>query len=381
MGKLKLADKGVIFRNPLPGHRVINAFYPSIRPLGTGELLCVLRTGGAMYSPDGMIEIFRSTDGGTTWLRQGPLREREQDPLHYNYLEATITELADGSLVMRMMRVDHSNPDHLVFNDSTQGLLPLETCFFTSTDLGETWSDPVVADLRSHFRSEIVPAPLGPLVELEDGTWFHVFDTWKSYDNSGPFELQTYGLFSSDRGQTWWGKTPVAVGADQNRSYSHGQTTRLSDGRLYLSVWAAEPQLQSNYGLYAVTSTDATARSWEEPVPLGIPGQTSASVDMGNGRRVIVYSHRENTDQPGIKAVLSKDGGRNWNLVDQLVLWDAYGRESLGVPRTDTYPSSHDVIAYGAPKITRLDDNAAIASFWCTQGPDTHCRWCRLAIV
>lgn len=380
MGRLELVDKGVIFRNPLPGHRVINAFYPAIHPLPVGELLCVLRTGGAMYSPDGMLEVFRSGDGGATWHRQGPIRDRTRDALHYNYLEATVTQLRDETLVMRVMRVDHSNQDLLVFNPSTQGLLPVETCFVSSADCGKTWSDPVVADLRPHFKASLEPAPLGPLVELEDGTWFHVFDTWKSYGNTGPFELQVYGLFSKDRGRTWYGKVPVAVGTAENRSYSHGQPIRLSDGRVYLSLWAAEPQLQSNYGLYAVTSTDSTARSWTDPVPLGIPGQTSAAADLGEGRMLIVYSHRDNTDQPGIKVVLSQDGGSTWDMEEPLVLWDAYGREALGVPKTSTYPSSHDVIAYGAPKITRLGDNTAMACFWCTQGPDTHCRWCKVAI-
>jgi len=79
--------------------------------------------------------------------------------------------------------------------------------------------------------------------------------------------------------------------------------------------------------------------------------------------------------------VLSRDGGKTFDLSEPLVVWDAYGKESLGVARSSTYPSSHDSIAYGAPKIVRLDRDHAIASYWCTQGADTHCRWCLVRVT
>ncbi|MCX6624603.1 MAG: cytochrome P450, partial [Acidobacteria bacterium] len=123
------------------------------------------------------------------------------------------------------------------------------------------------------------------------------------------------------------------------------------------------------------------ARSWSEPHSTSIPGQSSCIAELGGGRMLIIYSHRENTDQPGLKVVLSEDGGTTWQLDQPLVVWDAYGKEALGVARSATYPSSHDAIAYGAPKIVRLDDTAALASFWCTQGGDIHCRWCRIRLA
>lgn len=112
----------------------------------------------------------------------------------------------------------------------------------------------------------------------------------------------------------------------------------------------------------------------------GIPGQTSTIVQMEGDLLLVIYSHRENTDHPGIKIVRSSDAGRTWSMDEPLIVWDAYGKESLGVVRTDTYPSSHDAIAYGAPKIARLDKRTAIASWWCTQGADSHCRWARIVV-
>lgn len=378
MARLELIDSGVIFRNPLPGHRVINAIYPYILPLD-GELLCLLRNGQALYSPDGMLEVFRSSDG-KVWNREGPIRDRTRDAEHYNYLNADLTRLRDGSIVLRISRVAHDETQ-LMFNSETQGLLPFENCHLRSEDGGKTWSEPVVAAVAEHFDARHVPVAAGGVIELADGRWFQAFETWKPYEDAGSFDLDTYGLFSADGGHTWTDRVVIARGAAEGRSYSHGIPTRLGDGRLFVSLWAAESQLQTYHGLWSVTSLDPEGREWSAPVDLGIPGQTSCAADLGGGRMLIIYSHRDDPDQPGIKVVLSEDGGRNWNVADPLVVWDAYGKEALGVPRTDTYPSSHDVIAYGAPRIIRLDDEHAMACFWCTQGSDTHCRYGRIRVA
>ena len=83
---------------------------------------------------------------------------------------------------------------------------------------------------------------------------------------------------------------------------------------------------------------------------------------------------------PGIKVMLSEDLGRTWDLDGQLTAWDAYGKAELGVPMTDTYPSSHDAIAYRAPHLGKLDANTLLASFWRAGSADTHVRFARLRI-
>ncbi len=189
MSHLQIVDQGEIFRNPLPGHRVINSFFPAGVVLDNGEILVVARVAAAMYSVQGALELFRSTDGGRTWQRQGP------------------------------------------------------------------------------------------------------------------------------------------------------------------------------------------------PRPLGIPGQSSGAVELKDGRILLIYSHRDDTDQPGIKVVMSDDAGDCFDAREPLVVWDAYGKEALGVPRTDKYPGKHDAIAYGAPRILRLREREALAIFWCTQSADTHCRWTRVQVT
>jgi hypothetical protein len=371
MVELSIDATGVIFRNPLPGHRVTNAFYPFIHVMDDGELLCVLRIG--------MLEIFRSADRGESWERQGPIVDRARDGGRYNYVTACVTTLSDGGLVMMAMRADQSDPDKLAYNPETQGLLPLETCYLASSDGGRAWTDPQVVDTAAHFGPEFAPAPYGGVVELESGEWFQAYETWKSYDNDGPFNLNVFGLISNDRGRTWPEKVTIADGAPAGRSYSHVSPVKGSAGRLVGTAWTAESQLQKYFGLSLIRSTDPSARIWDTPELIGVPGQTSTVAPLGK-RLLLIYSHREETDEPGLKVVYSEDDGRTWTLDNPLTVWDAYGREALGVPRSSTYPSSHDAIAYGAPRMVALDDQTAVACWWCTLGADTHCRWARIRV-
>lgn len=378
MSRLKILDQGVLYRNPYPGHRAIIAYAPFVHPLSKNELICTFRHGQAMYSRDGMIHQLRSTDGGKTWQHEGPIRDRSRDDTHYNYRGAQLTTLKDGSLLMKVNRAAHTDPDRFYFNPETGGLSHCQTTYVRSSDGGRTWSEPTVAQLPD-MPPGLEPAADGPPIELNDGRWMQVFETWKSYDNRGPHRNQTFALFSNDGGKIWKDWVDVAQGTAEDRSYSHGSFIKLSDGRLLGTLWTGNLELTEFYDLHCVISSDAGAQDWSLPRSTGIPGQTSCPVELGADRIILVYSHRENTDQPGIKVTVSEDTGQTWDDTP-LVVWDAYGKEALGVPRTDSYPTSHDVIAYGAPQITCLSQDEVMVSFWCTQSGDTHARFCRLRL-
>ena len=380
MSKLRIVDQGEIFRNPLPGHRVINCIFPAGCVLPSGEILVIARVCLAMYSRDGVLELFRSTDGGATWAREGPVHDSSRDDVPYNYRIGEMTLLRDGELILKMNRVAHDDENVLLFHPETGGVLEGEACYLRSTDGGRSWSDPQTIRLAEPFEPRHVYEASGRMIELRDGAWFQSFETWKQHDDANCYDLNTYGMFSHDEGRTWGERIPLAVGSDEQRSYSHGMPTELADGRVFIALWTAREDLEAFHDLHMVRSTDATCRSWIGPKPLGIPGQSSAAVELAPGLLLIIYSHRDDPNQPGIKVAMSEDDGDRFDLAEPLVVWDAYGKEALGVPRTDRYPGAHDAIAYGAPRIVRLSPDEALAIFWCTQGADTHCRWCRVRV-
>ena len=77
-------------------------------------------------------------------------------------------------------------------------------------------------------------------------------------------------------------------------------------------------------------------------------------------------------------AALSEDGGRTWDLDGQARLWDARGRDRLGVVALDSYLRSHDTIAFGAPAALRLSGGDIYAAWWCMEAAIVHVRWARL---
>ena len=370
---LEVVGRGVLYRNPLPGHQSVHGYLPFVVQLSTGELVCIYRQGSAFYSRDGALAIVRSTDGGATWTDGGLVRDPAADPVLYAYTGPFAAALADDSIVLVAIRREQADA-RLAVNPVTGAFLPVETVLFRSADGGRTWSDPEPIRIPDGMKLDVS----GPIVELLDGAWFLPADTGKAYDDTSPIRNHMVGLVSRDRGGTWTSAGPIANGAADQISFFHGRVVRLLDGRLFTLAWARDERTDAFLSLHRVVS-DTHGRNWSTPESTGIPGQTSYAVDLGGEVMVAAYTLREDP-RPGLRAVLSRDGGRTWDLDGQVVVWDATGRETIGVASVDTYPQSHDVIAFGRPVATRLDDGDVLISYWCTELSLTQCQWVRVRV-
>ena len=374
MPTLHVTGAGVLYRNPLPGHQVVHASIPFTLEVTPGQFLCVYRRGTAFYSPDGVLAKVRSMDGGKTWQEEGVVRDPRQDERPYSYSAPTVTKLSDGSLVIVAMRRDHSDPTKLAVNPKTGSFMPVQTLLFRSPDAGRTWSDPEIIGIPDHLILDFS----GPVIELNDGRWFLPFDRGKDYDDPGPPRTYMLGLFSSDQGRTWGDQVIMADGRDTDIAYFHGRVIRLLDGRLFTLLWARNEKTGTFLTIHRVVS-DVHGRNWSAPEATTIPGQTSWAADLGDGRMVAGYTYRDGA-KPGIRAALSLDGGKTWDLDRQVQLWDATGRETIGVVAVDQYPQSHDVIAFGKPMATATGDGEVLVSFWCTEFCVTQAQWARLRL-
>lgn len=375
---LRLLDSGVIYRNPLPGHQAVSATHPFICALSENELLASYKVGQGQYAKDNMIHLSRSMDGGKTWKHEGPFRDRARDSRHYQYSTGNLTLLRNGTLIMNNWRCDRSDPERLYIDPITGGRLPLELAVFSSHDGGRTWSDPAIGQAPPP-KPGLIHGWNGAVVELDNGEWMQPVEPWLANASTRKNEVRTYVMFSSDQGRTWREETDIGNGMADGIGYSHVHIAREPDGRFIAYYWTMNQAQTEFYDLSVNRSTDLSARHWTTPVTIGVPGQTCHPVILDERRTALIYSHRVGS-QPGIKVALSCDGGRTWDLDGHVVVWDAYGIESLGVPPTDKYPGSHDAIAYGAPHLARVDDNTLIASFWCTQSADTHVRFARIQV-
>lgn len=375
MQSLSLVESGVIFRNPDPGHSYIAALFPTPLQLPDGSLLCTYNRGTAMYAADLTFYLDRSLDGGRTWQSEGQIYEAAQDDRPFSYHAPFVSRMRDGSLVIGGFRADRSDRARPMFNEATGGLLRNEPIILRSTDQGRSWSPPEPVRLPSG----IVATPATSIIELEDGQWFWPFDQWNDFDDPSPYQPRTLGFFSADRGATWGDMLAYADGASEGKGFWHGKPIVLDNGGLLTMYWAADMTSGENLPNY-LCRADASARDWSKPEPTAVPGQTSALVDLGDGRLCVVYTWRE-AEHPGIMAALSADGGKTWDLEHQVRLWDATGRDRLGVESLATYPRSHDTIAFGAPAAISTDDGAVFATWWCMEAAMVHIRWARLRLA
>lgn len=372
MPKLEIVDAGVVYRNPQPGYQYNFACHSHVTVISATELLCAFQRGQALYSVDSVCVRSRSKDGGKTWVEEGEIFDQSGDDRPYSYHGPYVTRLPDGVLVAIACRMDRSDPAAPLFNEKTAGMVQADTVLVRSADHGVTWSKLEVLNLPKYVT------PTSPIVVLKDGRWFASFDQWHAYEAPGPYRPRTVGLFSNDGGRSWRDAVQFADGGALGKGYWHGRMVRLRDDRLFTLFWTGAMNPPGSLPLHACFgSTDG--RDWIMPVPTNIPGQTNWPVDFGQGRMVAIYTVREG-NEPGFYVTSSTDGGITWDLEKQLKVWDAAGRDKIGVHSLDAYPRSHDTIAFGAPTAVQLPDGDVFFSFWCTEMSVTQIRYARVRV-
>lgn len=376
MPRLQLIHSGPIYRNPDPGYQHITALFSHIVQISDQELLCTYNRGQAMYAADLTFWQARSLDGGHTWSEHNPITDRTHDDRHYSYHGPFISRMRDGLLVIVAFRVDRSDPERPIFNEKTGGLTALDVILQRSSDNGRSWSAPALIAIPDGM----VITPSCGIVELSNGAWLLAYDQWHAFDDPGPYRPRTVAFFSTDQGQSWSDPVTFADGAAEGKGFWHGRITPMVDGRLFSLFWSADMTQNTRDLPLHCSFGSADGRSWTFPEPTNLPGQTNNAVDLGDGLMVAIYTSRVEP-QPGFRVALSTDNGLTWDLDNQLLLWDATGRDRLGVSAPESYPRSHDTIAFGAPTAMRLLNDDIFVSFWCNEMSITHIRCARLRVT
>lgn len=368
---LEIVDSGLLYANIYPADWSIHAYYSRIIEIRPQELLCVYKRAQSLYGDDGRSWILRSIDNGTTWEDEGCLYDGSDDEKEYSYSATNLTLLSNSEILVLGHRVFRPAPDVPMYNSETGGHLPEQAVLFRSNDDGRTWSGP-----------ELIEKPDPHLVlydrvtELDNGRWFVACDWDTEYEDTDPLPSHVSALFSDNQGVTWGHRVQMTGGPTVNQGFWHTRVAKLVDGRLLAFPWTGSPRGSEFTTLHRIEGS-SDGLDWSVPKPTKLLAQTNTPVNMGNGYIAMVMSIRE-SEQPGIYMALSKDEGRNWDTEHWLQIWDAYGQDSLGVPRTNKYPASHDTIAFGAPDAIRLSDGDIMASFWASQQGQMVVRWCRL---
>jgi hypothetical protein len=164
-----------------------------------------------------------------------------------------------------------------------------------------------------------------------------------------------YVLRTEDDGDHW-SCLPLAIGNDR-LSYNETALGLNADGHVVALMRTAESQDKKRAGfLYAAFSEDKGKR-WSQPVNTGIWGYPAHLLRLPDGRMLATYGYRR--IPMGIRACLSRDGGRTWDLEHEIVLRpDGFGNGGdLGYPITQILPDGTLVTIYyfnGVDNVTHI---------------------------
>ena len=288
---MQIIARGVVNSGEAGGPRAV-ATFPSITPLSDGKLLATYRVGSTKDSDDETIEIRRSSDEGRSWSNAVQPLSSVLRGRCGSLKVAYVTQLEGARLAAAALWVDRGAfPRKPLFNEDTEGCLPMEILLAGSQDLGRTWTP---------WRTVPVPKEIGPpsltnpLLRLPDGKWVLSIESNKNYLDTSQWLKKVVYLYSEDAGHSWSG--PVTVSQDSTgRIFNWDQRAGIApDGRLVTFSWTYDRETGTYLNIHRRLSVDEGA-TWTRPEDLGFADQASHPAILPDGRIVLAWVDRFRT--------------------------------------------------------------------------------------
>lgn len=357
-------------------HRDDTMYYigdPSLVALSSGDILMGLREAHVRpeafrthVDPSARGVYLRSRDGGRTF---GEKRVVDDETLQFSSTQTVaLTALGDGDLLASIYTWGIAPVPYgvdLTKIHTGRKVVGVDKPFIgvfeglwtkRSTDGGETWST-----RRSVDIPEMPPlASRASMVELEDGTLLmQVNDLSRGVGRPRDW-ARVYCLRSTDKGETWGKAALVAEGSELTVHFLEPSLVRLQSGRL-ISMLRTRGEgpgadervkneggdigtIYAHYGYIFQSVSDDDGRTWSEPKQTPMWGFPAHVLELSDGRLLCTYGYRR--EPYGIRATLSHDGGRSWDIANEIVVRDDGGTYDLGYPVSIELSDGRVLIAY-----------------------------------
>jgi len=363
---LHIIERGYLSRSQ-PNSDRANLTFPTITTLADGTILATWRAGSTKDSDDETIEFARSTDGGQSWgAPWRPFANPTVDDKAGTIKICYLTERNPGHLLAAAMWIDRTSyPGKPLFNDETEGCLPMSILLADSHDNGRSWSRWRVVPMPS----EIGPASLtSPLLNLADGTLAMSIETNKHYLDDSPWMQKVVFFLSHDQGQTWG--EPISAGEDPTGHIFNWDLRCgvAADGRVATFAWTYDTRTARYLNIHRRISSDH-GKSWSAPVDLGFADQAARPAMIPDGRVLLAYVDRFGSHairarlasavdapfDPASEVVLythaeaATEDGNTGELLAEMGLW------SFGLPYAEALPTGDVLVAYYAGTMDALD--------------------------
>ena len=367
MQPIELVGSEVVYRNPKPYLRSLQARHPSLVVFDDGELLLGFDLGQSDESLDYATHRARSQDGGLTWQLEGPLLAPTVQPPTTNSLRLS---RANGEIVAFGNIHHRERRDEGLVNRATLGFVPTDLVLMRSRDRGRTWSS----------AERILPPLESPawetchhVLELRSGRWLAPTSTWRGWEGDHPAGEQTVALISDDHGRSWPRYRRIFDGRASGLIHWEVSVVQVRDGSVVAVAWVHDPRTQADHpNQFAVSSDDG--ETFGEPDSTGLHGQTCKLLQLQDGRLLAFYRR---LDQPGLWANLATLDNGGWRNLAEIVVWQG---EGAAVMPSENSAAGLAALRFGYPSPRQLADGQVVVVFWCVEACQSVIRLARLRL-
>ena len=358
--RIEVQPRGVVYEAPADdpcGH----ACEPRIARLRDGTILVSHRAGTRRESSDGRPHVLRSRDEGRTWEDLGrPFDDAAERG--WDLRGAWLAQLASGTVLTVIIGLD-KRLDRPAYNPDGEGLVPIANLFAHSRDAGSTWS--ATWSLRGQPIPQTASQGLQP---LPDGDVLMTFETFKEYEEQGPWRYKGGMLRSHDEGRTW-GEQVISAASDiegdpHDTMWWDPRIARLQDGTLVQCYYAFRHRTSGEGPVHAAWSTD-DGRTWTPPTPTTLSGQATYPIALPGGGLIAFQQRR--TGPGTMLAWYSGDGGHTFSPESETVVYE-HGQDSAGAADGSLgsfdYLMSMDRFTFGHPCGVPLGPDRALVVWY-----------------
>lgn len=370
---MQILDSGILSRGQPGTSRAILTF-PTVIALENGSLLATYRTGSTKDSDDETVEFVRSEDGGRTWSEPWkPIENPTLDGLYGSLRVCYLTELAPGRLLAAALWIDRTtHPGGGLFNEETEGCLPMSVLLADSNDNGASWSP---------WRLVPMPAEIGPpsltapVLMMADGSLALSIETNKQYNDASPWMQKVVFFHSLDQGGSW--AEPVVAGEDPSGRifYWDLRCGVAPDGRVATFSWTYDTVAARYLNILRRISTDS-GHTWSEAEDLGFADQAARPAMLADGRLILAYVDRFGSRS--IRARLAAAVDAPFDPASEVVIYRQEAERGDQTESTSETLSEMSLWTFGLPYAETLPDGTALFVYYAGTDEYMDIHWARI---